>query len=51
MAGCDEKRYNKGIGGRVEINQPNSVSVYNKTTEGVNHLNHNISSYMIHLCT
>ncbi|XP_040565535.1 piggyBac transposable element-derived protein 3-like [Lepeophtheirus salmonis] len=42
-------RYIKDKGGRVYIDQPNSISVYDKHMGGVDRLHQNISSYMINL--
>ena len=39
--------YIKYKGGRVEIDQPNSISVYNKTMGGVDRMDQNIGAYMI----
>ena len=39
--------YIKDKGGRVEIDQPNSISGYNKTTGGVDRMDENIRAYMI----
>ena len=44
-------RYIKGKGGRVEIDQPNSISVYNKTMGGVDRMDQNIGAYMINICS
>ena len=41
------RRYIKDKGGRVEIDQPNSISGYNKTTGGVDRMDENIRAYMI----
>ena len=43
------RRYIKDKGGRVEIDQPNSISVYNKTMGGVDRMNKNIGAYMINI--
>ena len=40
-------RYIKEKGGRVEIDQPNSISVYNKTMGGIDRMDQNIGAYMI----
>ena len=42
-------RYIKERGGRVETNQLNAIAVYNKTMEGVNRMDQNISAYMINI--
>ena len=42
-------RYIKDNGGRVEIDQPNSISVYNKTMVGVDRMDENIGAYMINI--
>ena len=42
-------RYIKDKGGRVEIDQPNSISVYNKTMGGVDRMDQNIGAYMINI--
>ena len=42
-------RYIKDKGGRVEIDQPNSISVYNKTIGGVDRMDQNIGAYMINI--
>ena len=39
--------YVKVQNGRAEIDQPQSIFLYNKGIGGVDHLNQNISSYMI----
>ena len=39
-------RYIKGQGGRVEIDQPNSISFYNKTMGGVDRMGQNIGAYI-----
>ena len=39
--------YIKDKGVRVEIHQPNSISVYNKTMGGVDRMDQNIGAYMI----
>ena len=44
-------RYIKDKGGRVEIDQPNSTSVYNKTVGGVDRMDQNIGAYMINICS
>ena len=41
------RRYIKDKGGRVEIDQPNSISVYSKTMNGVDRMDQNIRAYMI----
>ena len=43
------RRYIKDKGGRVEIDQPNSISVYNKTMSGVDRMDQNIKAYMINI--
>ena len=43
------RRYIKDKGGRVEIDQPNSISVYNKTMGGVDRMDQNIGAYMINI--
>ena len=43
------RRYIKDKGGRVEINQPNSISVYNKTMGRVDRMDQNIGAYMINI--
>ena len=40
-------RYVKAQNGRAEIDQPQSIFLYNKGIGGVDHLNQNISSFMI----
>ena len=40
-------RYVKAQNGRAEIDQPQSIFLYNKGMGGVDSLNQNISSYMI----
>ena len=40
-------RYVKAQNGRAEIDQPQSIFLYNKGMGGVDHLDQNISSYMI----
>ena len=42
-------RYIKERRGRVEINQPNAIAVYNKTMGGVDRMDQNISAYMINI--
>ena len=42
-----ERRYIKDKGGRVEIDQPNSISVYNKTMGEIDRMDQNIGAYMI----
>ena len=42
-------RYIKDKGGRVEIDQPNSISVYNKTIGGVDRMDQNIGAYIINI--
>ena len=44
-----KRRYIKDKGGRVEIDQPNSISVYNKTMGGVDRMDQNIGAYMINI--
>ena len=39
----------KDKGGRVEIDQPNSISVYNKIMGGVDRMDQNIGAYMINI--
>ena len=41
------RRYINDKGGRVEIDQPNSISVYNKTMGGIDRMDQNIGAYMI----
>ena len=41
------RRYIKDKGSRVEIDQPNSISVYSKTMNGVDRMDQNIRAYMI----
>ena len=41
------RRYIKDQGGRVEIDQPNTISFYSKTMGGVNRMDQNIGAYMI----
>ena len=43
------RRCIKDKGGRVEINQPNSISVYNKTIGGVDRMDQNIGAYMVNI--
>ena len=43
------RRYIKDKGSRVEIDQPNSISVYNKTMGGVDRMDQNIGAYMINI--
>ena len=43
------RRYIKDKGGRVEIDQPNSISVYNKTMGGVDRMDQNMGAYMINI--
>ena len=43
--------YFKEQGGRVEIDQPNVFSFYNKTIGGVDRMDQNISAYMINICS
>ena len=43
------RRYMKDKGGRVEIDQPNSISVYNKTMGGVDRMDQIIGAYMINI--
>ena len=42
-------RYIKDKGGRVEIDQPDFISVYNKTMGGVDRMDQNIGAYMINI--
>ena len=42
--------YIKERGGRVEINQPNTIAVYNKKMGRVDRMDQNISAYMINIC-
>ena len=42
-------RYIKERRGRVEINQPNAIAVYNKTMGGVDRMDQNISAYIINI--
>ena len=41
--------YIKDKGGRVEIDQPNPISVYNKTMGGVDRMDQNIGAYTINI--
>ena len=41
--------YIKDQGGRVEIDQPNAISFYNKTMGGVARMDQNIGAYMINI--
>ena len=41
------RRYIKDQGGRVEIDQSNAISFYNKTMGGVDRMDQNIDAYMI----
>ena len=41
------RRYIKDQGGRVEIDQPNTISFYSKTMGGVNRMDQNIGAYLI----
>ena len=41
------RRHIKDQGGRVEIDQPNPISFYNKTMGGVDRMDANIGAYMI----
>ena len=43
------RRYIKDQGGRVEIDQPNAISFYNKTMGGVDRMDQNIGAYMINI--
>ena len=43
------RRYIRDQGGRVEIDQPNAISFYNKTMGGVDRMDQNISTYMINI--
>ena len=43
------RRYIKDKGGRVEVDQPNSISFYNKTMGGVDIMDQNIGAYMINI--
>ena len=43
------RRYIKDKGSRVEIDQLNSISVYNKTVGGVDRMDQNIGAYMINI--
>ena len=43
------RRYIKDKGGRVEIDQPSSISVYNKTMGGVDRMDQKIGAYMINI--
>ena len=43
-------RYVKAQNGRAEIDQPQSISLYNKGTRGVDRIDQNISSYIIGHC-
>ena len=42
-------RYIKDHGGRIEIDQPNAISFYNKTMGGVDRMDQNIGTYMINI--
>ena len=42
-------RYIRDKDGRVEIDQPNSISIYNKTMGGVDRMDQNIGAYMINI--
>ena len=44
------RRYIKDQGGRLEIDQPNAISFYNKTMGGVDRMDQNIGAYMINIC-
>ena len=44
------RRYIKDQGGRVEIDQPNAISFYNKTMGGVDRMDQNIGAHMINIC-
>ena len=44
-----ERRYIKDQGGRVEIDQPNAISFYNKTMGGVDKMDQNTGAYMINI--
>ena len=43
------RRYIKDKDDRVEIDQPNSISFYNKTMGGVDRMDQNIGAYMINI--
>ena len=43
------RRYIKDQGGRVENDQPNTISFYNKTKGGVDRIDQNIGAYMINI--
>ena len=43
------RRYIKNQGGRVEIDQLNAISFYNKTMGGVDRMDQKISAYMINV--
>ena len=43
------RRYIKGQGGRVEIDQPNAISFYSKTMGGADRMDQNIGAYMINI--
>ena len=43
------RRYIKDKGGRVEIDQPNSISVCNKTMGGVDRMDQNTGAYMTNI--
>ena len=43
------RRYSKDQGGRVKIDQPNAISFYNKTMDGVGKMDQNIGVYMINI--
>ena len=41
--------YIKDQGGKVEIDQPNAISFYNKTMGGVDRMDQNNGAYMINI--
>ena len=43
------RRYIKDKGGRVETDQPNPISVYNKTMGGVDRMDQSIGAYIINI--
>ena len=43
------RRYIKDKSDRVEIDQPNSISVYDKTMAGVDRMDQSIGAYMINI--
>ena len=43
------RRYIKDQGGRVEIDQPNGISFYNKTMGRVDRMDQNIDARMINI--